>query len=257
MVSQDLDRKSKRVLEAIYQYGGEAEMSEIKEYTGIEKNGIILYRLNEKLGPKGLVETRKVDQGDGNLGVTVASLTESGTNAVGSVLDDGEMGPTLSEQMNMLRSEVENLREEVHLFDGRTDAVENKLENVIDRLEDYSELAEATERAEEAAESAREVVKSHEEVVEQNRELRKRLTEMEDMGVLLTEADLLQGAAVGDGYVHGTALSQIRVLSESGVFGRLVESENVSAYFGTDDDQEPEEVDGVQVPEVPSERDQE
>ena len=135
-MSSELDRKSKRVLEAIYQHGGEAEMGEIKGYTGIEKNGIILYRLNKKLGPEGLVETRKVD-GESGLGMTVASLTERGEQVVGRVMDD-DSGPSLSEQVNMLTTEVERLREMVEMYEGHLDAVAEATEGVpeaVDRME--------------------------------------------------------------------------------------------------------------------------
>lgn len=247
MVTDDLDRRSKRVLEAIYQYGGEAEMSEIKEYTGIEKNGIVLYRLNEKLGPAGLVETRKLDGEEGNLGVTVAALTESGKTAVGRVLDDGESGPTLAEQVQMLRTEVEDLTETVEMYDGRADRVEERLDDVIDRFEELTDVAEVTQRAEA-------VIERHDDVAEENRELRERIEGSRDVGEELTNAGLLDEAATGSGYVSGSALSQIRVLAEAGVFGRLVESENLSKYLGTEEDQQPEEIDGLRVPDVPEER---
>ena len=122
-------------------------MSEIKEYTGIEKNGIVLYRLNEKLGPEGLVETRKVDQGDGNLGVTVASLTENGKRAVGRVIEDDESGPTLAEEIQILRSEVEAMKEKVEMYEG---VVENTNEDMAEVRETARRLEEGLDRIEAA-----------------------------------------------------------------------------------------------------------
>jgi DNA-binding MarR family transcriptional regulator len=80
---QDLDSKAKLILEAIYQNGGEADTSDIKSYTGIEKSGVVHYRLDEKLEPDGYVETRKVDRDGSALGVKMSELTSKGRNAVG------------------------------------------------------------------------------------------------------------------------------------------------------------------------------
>ena len=50
----DLDAKGFEVLESIYEQGGEASTTEVKEYTGIEKNAIIHYRF-DKLEEQGLL----------------------------------------------------------------------------------------------------------------------------------------------------------------------------------------------------------
>lgn len=154
MVTTDLDRKSKRVLEAIYHYGGEAEMGEIKEYTGIEKNGIVLYRLNDKLRPKGLVETRKVDHGDGSLGVTVASLTDQGRQVVGRVLDDDESGPSLAEQVQILKGTVEDLREDVQMYEGHIDELEEELELYRDTHGEVDDIRRLLDRADDVEDRA-------------------------------------------------------------------------------------------------------
>ena len=51
----DLDAKALEVLESIYELGGEASTTEVKEYTGIEQNAIIHYRF-DKLEEQGIVE---------------------------------------------------------------------------------------------------------------------------------------------------------------------------------------------------------
>jgi DNA-binding PadR family transcriptional regulator len=137
-----LDRKAKLVLEAIYNLGGEANTSEIKEYTGIEKNGIVRYRY-DKLEERGLIETRTVDEG-GTLPITVARLTEKGEEDVGQIIDNGE--PTLIERVDELRETVIDLRDTVETFDGRVDEIESDerdvvgakhaAEEAIDRVED-------------------------------------------------------------------------------------------------------------------------
>lgn len=162
MSSEDLDRKSERILEALYNHGGEAETGEIKEYTGIEKNGVVHYRINEKLEPAGLVETRTVDDGDRRLGVKITSLTDEGKRAVERVLDEGD-GPSLVEKMDYLEADFEALREEVRNQQGR----------VEDAVEDVAEVEEVAREAEAAIERV-EVLADHVE------ELRRRVDHVED-----------------------------------------------------------------------------
>ena len=135
---KDLDRKSELVLEAVYELGGEADTSEIKEYTGIEKNGIISYRY-DKLEDAGLIETRTVDTGD-TLPITIAELTDDGHDEVGAILEDGQ--PTLSEQVTDLREIVHETHSKVERFEGHLDAVEDVAEDAETVVEDIAELRE-------------------------------------------------------------------------------------------------------------------
>ena len=134
---KDLDRKAELVLEAVYELGGEANTSEIKEYTGIEKNGIISYRY-DKLEDAGLIETRTVDTGD-TLTVTIAELTDDGRDEVGAILEDGQ--PTLSEQVTDLREIVRETHSKVERFEGHLDAVEDVAEDAV-VVDDLAELRE-------------------------------------------------------------------------------------------------------------------
>lgn len=139
MSAPDLDRKSERILEALYNHGGEAETGEIKEYTGIEKNGVVHYRINEKLEPAGLVASRTIEDGERRLGVKVTELTEEGKQAVERVLDDGD-GPSLVDRMEMLEADFEGLRSTVDGYEGR-------LFEAIEKAERFEELAEEAEAA--------------------------------------------------------------------------------------------------------------
>ena len=165
MVTDQIDREAKLVLEALYQHGGEAETAEIKSYTGIEKRGSIHYRLDHpqndnSLEALGLVETRKIDAEGESVGVKVSTLTDRGHEAVARVMDD-ESGPTLDEQVRSLRSTVTDLREEVQQYEGRLTEVQREaseardetvetVEDVLERLreEDTDDLAEALGRPE-------------------------------------------------------------------------------------------------------------
>jgi DNA-binding PadR family transcriptional regulator len=148
MVSHDLDRKSQRILEAIYNHGGDAQTSEIMEYTGIEKNGIVHYRINEKLEPQGLVESHKVEDGDRPLGVKISSLTDAGNKVVGQIFEEGN-GPTLMQEMEMLRSEVEDLRETVQLYEGHIDHLEDEIEAYEQQYGTIDEIREMLNEAKE------------------------------------------------------------------------------------------------------------
>ena len=158
----DLDRKSKRILEALYNHGGEAETGEIKDYTGIDKNGVVHYRINEKLEPKGLVETRTVEDGDRSLGVKITTLTDDGKRVVEKVLDDGD-GPSLVDRVEFVESEFEALRDTVDNYEGH--------------------LHEAIEKSEEAEEAAAEIEAALDRVsalADDVAELRKRVEIVED-----------------------------------------------------------------------------
>ena len=145
MAREDLDRKAKLVLEAVYELGGEADTSEVKDYTGIDSNGVVHYRY-DKLEDVGLVETRTVDRG-GTLDVTVATLTDRGHERVGDILDNGD-GPTVVDQVTDLKRLVRELRDEVRHFEGRLDAVEGEYETVdsweerFQEMEDHFEVME-------------------------------------------------------------------------------------------------------------------
>ena len=162
MVSHDLDRKSKRILEAVYNHGGEAESGEIKEYTGIDDNGKLHYRINKKLEPAGLVETRTIEDGDRRLGVKVTELTDDGQRVVGNIFDE-DGGPTLADRMEMLESDFEDLRESVLEYQGQT-------AEAIEKGERFEELALEAE----AALDRIEVLDEHIE------ELRRRVDHVED-----------------------------------------------------------------------------
>ena len=73
----DLDAKGFEVLESIYELGGEASTTEVKEYTGIEKNAIIHYRF-DKLEEQGIVEMGTGEVQGNRLPPKVAELTEAG-----------------------------------------------------------------------------------------------------------------------------------------------------------------------------------
>lgn len=160
MVLSDLDRKSKQVLEAVYEHGGDAQVGEVSDFTGI-KSTQIHYRIDEKLEPGGLVESRKIDA-EGPMGVKVVSLTDDGTEVVGQVLD-GDSGPTVVEQVRELRAVVEDVHDSVQSFGGRVDHVEEMVEEVKTRAVDAERAAVEAQESAEEVEALRERVEELEE----------------------------------------------------------------------------------------------
>jgi len=129
MSMQDLDDMSRATLEAIWEHGGEATTSEIKEYTGYtgeDVNSKLAYRRRKHLEPGGLVESETRDEGD-TLPVTVWRLTEKGEKRVQQILGDDET-PPLSRRVEELRQIVGELKESVETFEGRLDHVEQQVE---------------------------------------------------------------------------------------------------------------------------------
>ena len=107
----DLDGKSIEVLEAVYENGGEATTSEIKEYTGIEKNAIIHYRM-EKLEDLGLGETGHEEVGGNRLPLKTVALTEEGERQVQGGLFEEET-PTVVERMDRLERQFGRVLDEL------------------------------------------------------------------------------------------------------------------------------------------------
>lgn len=139
MVSHDLDDKSEWILEALYNFGGEAETPEIKEFTGIDKGGSVHYRINDKLEPAGLVDVRKVGDDGDSMGVNVTTLTEEGKREAERILDEGD-GPSLVERMERVEGDVEDLRDTVLSYEGH-------LDEAIESGEEFASLAREAEAA--------------------------------------------------------------------------------------------------------------
>lgn len=254
MVTHDLDRKSKRILEAIYNYGGEAETGQIKEYTGVEKNGVIHYRINEKLEPANLVETRKVENGDRPLGVKMTSLTDEGRQVVGKILDEGD-GPSLTKQMQMLREEVESLQDTVFNYEGK---VLKASEHSTEALETARKLDEALDRFEEIEGEFEEIQRRFDHVTKQARELSDIEQGLQEALKVLSKARILQKSTSGYWVIHPD-LARFEKLAKAGVFGAMLEEhENGAQFLGLNPDighpgtvEAVEEQTGIRVPEVP------
>jgi DNA-binding PadR family transcriptional regulator len=77
-VETELDWQAHAVIEAIHDNGGTADTSEIRTITGIDDYNVVLYRLNEKLEPSGLVDLMQPDPDGGRPRAKVVTLTKRG-----------------------------------------------------------------------------------------------------------------------------------------------------------------------------------
>lgn len=112
MVSvQDLDELALEVLEAVYETGGEATTSEVKRYTGIDKNARIHYRF-DKLEDAGLIEVGQGEAEGNRLPPKKAVLTDEAERQVEGGLFGDEEEPTIAERMNRLERRFEVLMDE-------------------------------------------------------------------------------------------------------------------------------------------------
>jgi len=242
-----LDDKAKRVLEAVWKAGGEADTSEIREYTGLTR-GQIQYRVDGGiLEEQGLVESRLVsasEEGTGSIRVT--SLTERGDRIAGRVID-GDGSVTLDKQVEDLREEVRAIEDLAHRVDGHLDAVEERMDTVEDEAEaaihDAIENNSAIRELDELVETAQMIERRYSEVLEENQQMRTRLHKMKEAERVLKGLGLVRNDAVGGwgnsdsgGFLKGPVLAKLDKLEEAGVLDDLGEQHGVDVSAVSRDD---------------------
>lgn len=144
----DLDSKGFEVLEAIYECGGEATTTEVKEYTNIEKNAVIHYRF-EKLEEQEMVEMGTGEASGNRVPPKKAILTEeAGERIAGGLFAEDE--PSIVERMDRLERQFENVVEGFHelqdefrnwRYDEETDE-EVDVAAILERLDAFEALLE-------------------------------------------------------------------------------------------------------------------
>lgn len=106
----ELDWKSHAVIEAIHDNGGTADTSEIRAITGIDDYNVVLYRLNKKLEPRGLVDLMQPDPDGGRPRAKVVTLTEQGkafAERLATDEDDSDDSPVSSvERIERLEAQM-------------------------------------------------------------------------------------------------------------------------------------------------------
>ena len=134
----DLSDNARVILEGLFECGGEANMTEIKQVTGLDESKTVLYHAEEYLEPSNFVEYEVIDDGSVT-GITEFTLTDRGQDAVGSLIESTD-DPNLVEQVEELREAVSDMKREVDTFHGRMDHIEEKASAL--RIENMDELLE-------------------------------------------------------------------------------------------------------------------
>ena len=129
----DLDAKGFEVLESIYELGGEASTTEVKEYTGIEQNAIIHYRF-DKLEEQGVVEMGTGEVQGNRLPPKVATLTEAGGERIADGLFSDEQ-PTVVERVDRLERQFESVVEELQDVKDEFRGQEVEITELLERVE--------------------------------------------------------------------------------------------------------------------------
>jgi hypothetical protein len=145
----DLDAKGFDVLEAVYECGGSATTTEVKEYTNIEKNAVVHYRF-DKLEEQGLVEMGVGESQGNRVPPKKAVLTEEAGQRIADGLFAEADEPTIIERMDRVERQFEALIEDFHelsdefrqwRYDGEDDRVVDVTE-ILDRLDEFEKMTE-------------------------------------------------------------------------------------------------------------------
>jgi DNA-binding PadR family transcriptional regulator len=126
------DWKTQEILRAIQQQDGAANTAEIRGETGIEDNNVVLYRLNDKLEPAGLVDLHQPDPENSRIQPKVATLTDAGKEA--AIRLEGARGDSMD-----LSDKVEQLEARINTIEMQTEDIDNQ-EREVRHDEEFEEL---------------------------------------------------------------------------------------------------------------------
>ncbi|WP_157744254.1 helix-turn-helix domain-containing protein [Halopenitus persicus] len=148
----ELDWKAQDVLEALVENGGEATTSEVKSYTGLERNEVIKYRFG-KLAEAGLVETHQPEARNGRPAAKVARLTDAaeelldGDGEVDLEVEVGDDDLTIDERMERLEKQMAPIRETYGEVKKRVAELEEAVEEHDEELDGIAEEIRNVKRA--------------------------------------------------------------------------------------------------------------
>ena len=126
------DWKTQEILRTIQQQDGAANTAEIRGETGIEDNNVVLYRLNDKLEPAGLVDLHQPDPENSRIQPKVATLTNAGKEA--AIRLEDARGDSMD-----LSDKVEQLEARINTIEMQTEDIDNQ-EREVRHDEEFEEL---------------------------------------------------------------------------------------------------------------------
>jgi DNA-binding MarR family transcriptional regulator len=133
----DLDWISRDILISLHQQDGVANVTEIKESSGVESNQKIAYRFFEKLEPRNLIQVNSPEPVNNQPQPKVASLTSRGEGLAHQLINESESEEvTTSEEVEQLRAEVNKLSSKLDGQGGQAGGTDSdELAEVFDRLD--------------------------------------------------------------------------------------------------------------------------
>lgn len=140
---EDLNLKARRILESIYNNGGEATSSEIKELTGIERSATVKYHAQQILEDTGLVTSEKVETPEHPAKIYQYEITEEGENQIAHLFEDGEDIP-IKHRMEDIENRFRETEEHVSELVGAVEEIKAETEGHSQTAERAIEIAEDT-----------------------------------------------------------------------------------------------------------------
>jgi len=254
----DLSDNARVILEGLYECGGEANMTEMKQFTGIEENKTLLYHTEEYLEPSDFVESEVVDDGSAT-GITEFRLTDRGQDAVRSLVESTD-DPNLVEQVEELREAVSGMKREVDTFAGRLDTVEETVDEVSRRFENAEELKSLRREVDEELDGLREEMEEW--VSDFEEETEKRIDAMDHSRKAAKSSEALAKVGLierrGGNWSVGPTALDFRNLWRYGVLSSLVDATTPkTGTYRTPGEGAPEEAEELNWNELPVDEEKE
>jgi hypothetical protein len=138
--AENLDWKSQEILRALYKHDESANTTEVRTLTGIDSNDKVLYRFQEKLLPRELIELKQPESETARPEPKLATLTQHGVEVTERLIEE-RAGPTdIESRVDKLESDLSRVTDQMDEAQSSDD------DNEIPSDVDLAELDEKTDR---------------------------------------------------------------------------------------------------------------
>jgi hypothetical protein len=139
--AENLDWKSQEILRALYKYDESANTTEIRTLTGIDSNDKVLYRFQEKLLPRELIDLEQPESETARPEPKLATLTQHGVEVTERLIEE-RAGPTdIESRVDKLESDLSHVTEQMDEAQS-SDGDDNEIPSDVD----LTELDEKTDQ---------------------------------------------------------------------------------------------------------------